>query len=130
MMGGGMQNISNAFQGLSSAALSGMLYGNGTRAAVAGSDIGAGSTTANAASNVSTDPRLIPSMTKASTPMYGSSFGTNNRMSKNPGMWDDYEPPTPLGIFSKPNLTRLPNAYGGSNFNSGFLNNDLFNPVY
>ncbi len=76
------------------------------------------------------DPRLIPSMTRSAAPMYGSSFGMNNRMGKNPEMWDYYEQPDPLVGFSKPDLSRTTGGYGNNNFNAGFFGADLFNPIY
>lgn len=124
MMGSAFENLFGAAQSASQMAMMNKIYGNDNDKKTTNNTT---NTTATTTPSATLDPRLVPSMTNVYGSMYTPSFGMRNRNGKNPEMWDDYEQPVPLGIFSKPDLTRDNGTYRNS---SNIYDFDLFNPVY
>ena len=149
MKGAGMENTLGAMQGLSSAAMGGLQMGmdngmfGGNKMSTSFTDPSSlpgsvdfspmsGKKLINTMMQNRQAQNVSPSMPRASQGTYAPSFGSGNRMGKNPGMWDENFPGlySGLGDFSKPNLSRTSGGSGNNNFNSGFFNADLFNPIY
>jgi hypothetical protein len=150
LKGAALENMIGAAQGIGQMGMMSMMYGGagaGTKGSMAdaftkSSDLPSSFDHSNMSGKdlikfMMQDRQAPPTAgapaSRATQGTYSPSFGLGNRRGKNPGMWDETFPGLYSGLgmdsFSIPNLKKS-GGYGLNNFNSGFFNNDLTNPVY